>query len=148
MRIKYAAIILIIFLTLSNLVLLFKTYNLRKELNEVYKNSDFLKRKGSKMEFDSYNYNFGTVKLGKTYNVTFSFTNTDTITRRIRNVKTSCGCTSSEWTKNAIIPGEKGKITLNYTAGPAGEFLKYILVQVEKDTLPIQLEIKGDVLAY
>ncbi len=66
---------------------------------------------------------------------------------KLQNVITSCGCTAPSWSATPILPGEKGKIELNYHAGPAGEFIKYVAVLVAGENRPIQLEIKGNVFA-
>lgn len=144
---KNYIIIVIIGLIISNSYLVFKTYTQRKELENVYQNSDFLKRKGSVLVFDTYTYNFGVVKLNRDYTSNFSFTNTGSKGIKLKNVLTSCGCTAPVWSKEEILPGQKGNIQLNYHAGPAGEFTKHIGVYLEGDEKPIQLEIKGDVHA-
>lgn len=44
----------------------------------------------------------------------FQFMNTGDKPLLIKNVITSCGCTSAEWSKEAYQPGEKGSIRLIY----------------------------------
>lgn len=44
----------------------------------------------------------------------FQFTNTGDKPLLIKNVITSCGCTSAEWSKEAYRPGEKGTIRVIY----------------------------------
>ena len=50
--------------------------------------------------------NFGEIRQGKPVTTTFEFTNTGAAPLLISSVKTSCGCTASNWTKDAIQPGE------------------------------------------
>jgi hypothetical protein len=46
----------------------------------------------------------------------FEFTNTGIKPLVITSVKGTCGCTAPEYPKNPILPGEKGVITITYTA--------------------------------
>ena len=66
------------------------------------------------IEFESKTYAFGQVVKGQVVEHTFFFTNTGTIALEIQEVNAACGCTTPEWTKEPIKPGEKGKIRVKF----------------------------------
>ena len=76
---------------------------------------------------------------------TFEFTNTGKSDLIVQNVSASCGCTTPNWTKAPVKPGEKGVIeaTYNPTNRP-GAFTKTITVTTNADT--VTLTIKGEVI--
>lgn len=85
----------------------------------------------------------------------FPFMNTGDKPLLIKNIITSCGCTSAEWSKEAYEPGEKGKIRLIYH--PAGRTETAINVVAEvysnraaKATINLEVtgQVKHDVPTY
>ena len=63
----------------------------------------------------------------------------------IKQVIASCGCTTPDWTKEAIGPKKTGKIKVAYNPqGRPGPFTKTITVYCENAD-PVQLTIKGNV---
>ena len=90
-------------------------------------------------------YDFGTFpeETGKV-NYTFEFTNTGKSVLILQNVKTSCGCTTPNWTKEPVAPGEKGSVEVIFDAnGRAGAFNKTITVTTNfgEETLTIKGEV-------
>ncbi len=63
----------------------------------------------------------------------------------INDVKTSCGCTVPEWSKEPIRPGRKGQITIKYDADFPGVFHKTVEVFYNGVDSPYMLGIKGEV---
>ncbi|WP_417428419.1 DUF1573 domain-containing protein [Halpernia sp.] len=59
-------------------------------------------------------FDFGTIKKGDVKHHTYEVTNTGKNPLIISEVKPTCGCTISEFTKEPILPGQKGKITLKF----------------------------------
>lgn len=59
-------------------------------------------------------FDFGTIKKGEVKSHTYEITNTGTNPLIISEVKPGCGCTIPEFTKDPIMPGKKGKITLKF----------------------------------
>ena len=58
-------------------------------------------------------YDFGTIPvLGGSVTTTFTVQNPTKETLYITNVKTTCNCLVTTWTKYAIVPGESGSITV------------------------------------
>ena len=89
-------------------------------------------------DFEVVNENGGAVKYD------FVFENTGDEPLVINNVRASCGCTTPEWTKTPVEPGDKGIVTVAYNpqARP-GAFSKAITVTSNGET--IVLSIKGRV---
>lgn len=79
----------------------------------------------------------------------FTFTNVGTDTLKITAVRPTCGCTASDYTKDPILPGGKGKIEASYNpSGRPGIFNKSITVTTnDPDNAVISLTIKGEVKA-
>ena len=101
-----------------------------------------------KIKFEKTTHNFGTLKeeQGKA-TAKFVFTNVGTGDLKIVNVRTSCGCTASDYSKNIIKPGQKGYVTATYyTSHRPGPFRKSITVTVNDADHPNTiLYIKGTV---
>ncbi len=93
------------------------------------------------------NYDFGTIaeKGGKVSHV-FEFTNTGNSALLINRVRTSCGCTSPQWTRTPIEPGKKGSVKVTYNPnGRAGYFNKPVRVYSNASNEMVRLTIKGTV---
>lgn len=92
-------------------------------------------------------FDFGDLKKGVPVSHDFSFTNTTKQVILITNVKASCGCTATNYTKTPIKPGEKGTITATYNAASPGAFSKTVTVSLNENEMPKVLTIKGKVEA-
>lgn len=96
-------------------------------------------------------HDFGTIKEGPDAVYVFVFTNTGKEPLRIHDVSASCSCTVPDWSKNPVLPGKTGKITVHYkTAGRPGVFNRDIFI-MSNALVPMgreryQLQIKGTVL--
>ncbi|MBN2745096.1 MAG: DUF1573 domain-containing protein [Bacteroidales bacterium] len=101
-----------------------------------------------KIKFDKETHDYGTLEeeMGKA-EATFHFTNVGDGDLKIVNVKTSCGCTASDYSKNVIKPGEKGFVKATYfTKNRPGPFRKTITVTTNDVDKPNSvLVIKGTV---
>ncbi len=94
-------------------------------------------------------HDFQTIKEkdGPTSTV-FQITNNTGKPLVITNVKSSCGCTTPEWTKEPIAPGKTGHVKATYNpSGRSGPFDKIIVVSTNSDPATIELRIKGTVEA-
>lgn len=92
-------------------------------------------------------YDFGTIKEadGKVSH-TFKIDNTGDGPLVMTRVIASCGCTSSEWTKEPIAPGESGEITVTYNpANRPGSFIKTISIYSNGQKGGFILTVKGKV---
>lgn len=101
------------------------------------------------MKFDSKEHDFKTFKeeSGLT-SYSFEFINTGNQPVIINQVRSSCGCTSPEWSKEPIAPGQKGyvKATFNPKNRP-GPFNKSITITANTNPAITILRIKGNVIA-
>ena len=59
-------------------------------------------------------HEFGKVKKGNKVSHDYTVTNTGTNPLIISQVKPGCGCTAPDFTKEPIMPGKTGKITLSF----------------------------------
>jgi hypothetical protein len=71
---------------------------------------------GAVIEFAKSKIDLGTIKEDAVIANLFEFTNTGVKPLVITSVKGTCGCTAPEYPKTPILPGEKGVITVTYTA--------------------------------
>ena len=89
-------------------------------------------------------FNFGKIPQGKPVTHVFTFTNVGKTPISLDNVQASCGCTTPEWSKDAVAPGESSKITVGYNAANEGAFTKSITVTYNGNQTK-QINIKGEV---
>ena len=90
-------------------------------------------------------HDFGTIPLKKEATYSFGFTNPGKTMLIIKDVKTSCGCTVPEWSREPIRRGKKGLIEIKYDAASPGMFHKTIEVFYNGPGSPAILEITGKV---
>ncbi len=93
-------------------------------------------------------YDFGTVQeKGGLISHVFHFTNTGNSALLINRVRTSCGCTTPDWTKTPIEPGMKGSVKVTYNPnGRPYPFNKPITVYSNALQEIVTLRIKGKVV--
>jgi hypothetical protein len=89
-------------------------------------------------------FDFGKIPQGKPVTHVFTFTNTGKTPLALDNVQASCGCTTPEWSKDVVAPGDASKITVGYNAANEGPFTKTITVTYNGSQNK-QLIIKGEV---
>jgi len=89
-------------------------------------------------------HDFAKIPQGKPVTYVFDFTNTGLTPLVLDNVQASCGCTTPEWSKEAVAPGASSKITVGYNAAAAGPFTKQITITYN-GTQTKQVTIKGEV---
>ncbi len=100
----------------------------------------------SQLKWEKDTHEFGTIEQGKPVSYEFTFTNTTNKDVTLTNVKASCGCTATNYTKTAIKPGERGTVTATYNAAAGGAFHKTVTVMTsEENSAPKIITIKGTV---
>ncbi len=100
----------------------------------------------SQLKWEKDTHEFGTIEQGKPVSYEFTFTNTTNKDITLTNVKASCGCTATNYTKTAVKPGEKGTVTATYNAAAGGAFHKTVTVMTsEENSAPKIITIKGTV---
>lgn len=100
----------------------------------------------SQLKWEKETHEFGTIEQGKPVSYEFTFTNTTNKDITLTNVKASCGCTATNYTKTAVKPGDKGTVTATYNAAAGGAFHKTVTVMTsEENSAPKVITIKGTV---
>ncbi|MEZ5046630.1 MAG: DUF1573 domain-containing protein [Chitinophagaceae bacterium] len=81
------------------------------------------------MEVLQVKHDFGAMTEGDIVSHTWVVKNTGKNPLMISNIETSCGCTAPTFTKEPILPGQEGKVTLEFnSAGKAGNVHKNALI--------------------
>ena len=96
------------------------------------------------VELKETEFDFGKIPQGKPVTHVFMFTNTGKTPLLLDNVQAACGCTTPEWSKDAVAPGETSKITVGYNAAAEGTFTKSITITYNGNQSK-QINIKGEV---
>jgi hypothetical protein len=112
---------------------------------------DTVKSKNAKVpeiEFDKLVHDYGTINEGDDGICLFTFTNTGKEPLVLSNVTASCGCTVPDWSKEPVMPGKKGEISVKYNTSRTGGFSKNVTVYSNAASNPsVVLQIKGAVEA-
>ncbi len=92
--------------------------------------TNFAIAQGALAEFIETDHDFGDVKEEEgPITFTFEFVNKGNAPLIISNVKASCGCTTPGWSKEPVLPGEKGFVKAQYNpANRPGSFRKSLTV--------------------
>lgn len=98
------------------------------------------------MEFETEEYDFGTIKQGVPVTADFGFKNAGAIPLVITQTKGSCGCTVADYTKGEIKPGGSGNISATYNAAALGAFNKTVTIFANIPEQTKVLRIKGEVV--
>jgi len=101
----------------------------------------------AKFTWEMTTHDFGKITQGKPVTIEFVFTNSSTNPLVISSVKGSCGCTVTDYTKEAIAPGKKGNVKATFNAAALGAFNKSIRVTANVEGGAETLYIKGEVVA-
>ncbi len=98
----------------------------------------------TEIEFETTIHDFGKIFEGRTADYEFVFVNKGKVPLILSNVQPGCGCTTPEWPREPIMPGQKAKIKAIYNPGSfKGQFGKGITVYSNSTNSPTQLTIKG-----
>ncbi|AEW84995.1 DUF1573 domain-containing protein [Flavobacterium columnare NBRC 100251 = ATCC 23463] len=103
---------------------------------------------GAKIEFKTHEIDYGTISKSTDNGIRFfEFTNTGDAPLIIKNVQSTCGCTIPSFSKEAVGPGQSGKIEVKYNMNP-GPIRKSIMVEsnaINTENGLTPLKIKGTV---
>lgn len=91
-------------------------------------------------------HEFGKIPQGKPVTYEFKFTNTGKAPLVLTNVRGSCGCTTTDYTKEPVAPGKTGYIKATFNAAAMGNFTKSITVTANTENGSEVLYIKGEVI--
>ncbi|OJW33900.1 MAG: hypothetical protein BGO54_10265 [Sphingobacteriales bacterium 46-32] len=89
-------------------------------------------------------HDFGQIPQGKPVYYNFEIVNTGSTPLKLDDVHASCGCTTPEWSREAIAPGATAIIKVGYNSAAEGYFAKPITITYNT-TQSRQLTIKGTV---
>ena len=97
-------------------------------------------------DFEEVEFDFGTIAEGQTVEHEFKFTNSGQAPLIISNVQASCGCTTPDWTKTPIRPGDEGFIRVAFNSS-ARTGVQAPTVSIQANTSPniTRLRLKGTV---
>jgi hypothetical protein len=89
-------------------------------------------------------HNFGKIPQGRPATYVFEVMNIGQVPLRLDNVQASCGCTTPEWSREAIAPGAAAQIKVGYNAHAEGAFNKTVTITYNGNQTKT-LTITGDV---
>lgn len=91
-------------------------------------------------------FDFGKIKKGDQKEHVYEVTNTGENPLIISQVKPGCGCTVPDYTKDPILPGQKGKITLKFDSSNFdGLVNKQAEVYANVEKAPIVISFSADI---
>lgn len=91
-------------------------------------------------------FEFGKIKKGDHKDHTYEITNTGNNPLIISQVKPGCGCTVPDYTKEPILPGQKGKITLKFDSSNFdGLVNKQAEIYANVEKAPIVITFSADI---
>jgi hypothetical protein len=103
---------------------------------------------GPQIQFEKESHDYGSIENGANGDCVFTFKNTGNAPLILENVKGSCSCTVPDWTKDPILPGATGQITVHYDTKSAGPINKSVTISSNAVNEPMKVvRIKGNVVA-
>src|SRR5687767_9105984 len=90
-------------------------------------------------------FDFGKIPQGRPVTHNFEVINKGNKPLMIENVEASCGCTTPEWSQEAIAPGASSLIKVGFNASSEGKFRKNITIHYGEQVKG--LIISGEVYA-
>lgn len=100
----------------------------------------------AKIEFDTLVHDYGKMLKGSDGNCVFKYKNTGTDVLFITRVAKSCGCTTPEFSREPLMPGQSAEIKVGYDTKIVGSFNKKITVFSNAINNSVILTIKGEVV--
>ena len=106
------------------------------------------KKPVAKIDWKEVEYNFGSIKKGRTVTHTFKFRNVSKVPYVIEGVDGSCGCTVAKYTEGVIAKYEEGEVivTFNSTNKPKG--LNTELVTITGNSFPEKVVLVININVY
>ncbi len=95
--------------------------------------------------FSATKHSFGKIKQHVPASFTFTFTNKSSKPVIIEFATAECGCTTPEYSKEAILKGKSSDIKVTYNAENPGTFSKKVNVKFVNVAQPVVLTIDGEV---
>lgn len=99
-----------------------------------------------KFKFPEMEFDFGTIKQGEKIEHLFKFTNDGESPLVISNIQASCGCTTPDWSKKPVKPGEEGYVKVSFnSAGKSGAQSPTVTITANTSPSVTRLKLKGTV---
>lgn len=99
------------------------------------------------IEFFEESHNFGEIKEGEKVKHTFRFKNAGANPLKVENVKASCGCTASDYTKEEVAPGAEGFVEVEFdSSNKNGIIRKTLTVTTNSEPRNKILSFTGEVV--
>jgi hypothetical protein len=96
-------------------------------------------------QFKEEAWDFGTIPEGIPVTHIFEYSNSGKQPLIVSQATASCGCTTPVWTKEPVMSGKTGTITVTYNSAKEGSFTKTVTV-LSNTGEPKYLTIKGNVI--
>ena len=90
---------------------------------------------------------FEKVKMGTSKTIELAFTNSGTKTLVLKDVYTTCGCTTVDYPREPFLPGKSGTIKLTYNPTEEGPFNKTVTIYTNAENDKEVVQIEGLVVA-
>jgi len=103
-----------------------------------------LPRPADLLQLKENSHNFGKIPQGRPAVYIFEIKNNGSTPLLLDNVQASCGCTTPEWSKDAIPAGGISRIKVGYNAYAEGPFTKTVTV-VYNTNMTKTITISGEV---
>jgi hypothetical protein len=92
------------------------------------------------LHFGQTQHDFGKVKEGKVVDYTFNFRNSGNSTLKIKDIKTSCGCTAALVSSEKLEPGEQGTLKVELdTSNRKGKMSRTITISTNDPKDPAKI---------
>ena len=89
-------------------------------------------------------YDFGNMVEGDTVEHAFAFTNTGEFPLIINNITASCGCTTPEWPREPVMPGQQSTVKVRFNSrGKMGQQNKTITIFANTEPSMTDLHFKA-----
>lgn len=92
--------------------------------------------------FGKLTHDFGTIIDGEKVLCHFEYENSGGSELVLQSVHATCGCTTPDWSREPLVPGEKGSMTIIFDAtGRSGAQRKVITVDSNAENSPVKLTL-------
>lgn len=102
---------------------------------------------GAKITFAESSYDFGDITQGDRVTYTFTYENSGNEPLILSDVRTTCGCTATNWDREPLAPGESAEITVNFNSrGKMGMQNKVVTILSNAVNSSERIKITANVL--
>ena len=101
---------------------------------------------GPVVQFKEEAWDFGDIPQGIPVTHVFEYSNSGKDPLIVSQATASCGCTTPVWTKEPVLSGKTGTVSVTFNAAREGSFVKTVTV-LSNSGNPAYLTIKGNVIA-